>query len=112
VIGIPDKEGRLRYALRVVASGDDSSDDAVAIIAISDLFSRGAVCRDAVGKLFCLSDREAELAELFAIGCSLPEIASHMHVAVNTARVHLRNVFQKTGCSSQVELARKFAALP
>jgi DNA-binding CsgD family transcriptional regulator len=112
VIGIPDKEGRLRYALRVVAFDDDLSDDAVAVIAISDLYSHSAICRDAVGKLFCLSDREAEFAELFAIGCSLQEIASHMHVAVNTARVHLRNVFHKAGCSSQVELARKFAALP
>jgi DNA-binding CsgD family transcriptional regulator len=111
VIGIPDKDGRVRFALRVAASDEDSN-DAVAVIAISDLLSCSGVSRDAVGKLFCLSDREAELAELFAIGCSLQEIALHMHVAVNTVRVHLRNVFHKAGCSSQVQLARKFAALP
>jgi DNA-binding CsgD family transcriptional regulator len=111
VIGIPETDGQLRYVLRVVASGGNLT-QAVAVIAVSDLSSRSGICREAVERLFCLSDREAEFAELFATGCRLQEIALQMHVAVNTARVHLRNVFHKTGCSSQVELARKFAVLP
>jgi DNA-binding CsgD family transcriptional regulator len=111
VIGIPDKDGQLRYALRVISS-TENEDAAVAVIAISDLVFRPGIRRDAVGRLFCLSVREAEFAELFAMGCRVQEIALLMNVAVNTARVHLRNVFQKTGCSSQVELARKFAMLP
>jgi len=110
VIGIPDKDGQLRYALRVMSAGDDLDSD-VAIIAISDLSARSGIRRDAVGRLFCLSEREAEFAELFALGCRVQEIALQMNVAVNTARVHLRNVFQKTGCSSQLELARKFSTL-
>lgn len=110
VIGIPDKDGQLRYAVRVMSAGDDLDSD-VAIIAISDLSARSGIRRDAVGRLFCLSEREAEFAELFALGCRVQEIALQMNVAVNTARVHLRNVFQKTGCSSQLELARKFSTL-
>lgn len=111
VIGVPDRYGQLRYALRVISSGETLTND-VAVIAIADLSFRSKVRRDAVGRLFCLSEREAELAELFALGCRVQEIALQMRVAVNTARVHLRSVFQKTGCSSQVELARKFASLP
>jgi DNA-binding CsgD family transcriptional regulator len=111
VLGIPDKDGMLRCVLRITAAGEGLAEP-VAVIAVSDLSSCSSVRRGSVGRLFCLSDREAELAELFAIGCSLQEIALHMHVSINTARVHLQSVFHKTGCSSQVELARKIAALP
>jgi DNA-binding CsgD family transcriptional regulator len=111
VIGIPDREGRMRYALRVVPYRSDPLGD-VAVIAISDLAFHSNLRREVVGRLFRLSDREAELAELFAVGRRIQEIALQMDVAVSTARVHLRHVFQKTGCSNQVELARKFAMLP
>ena len=111
VIGIPDKHGRLRYALRVVSVGGTLIGN-VAVITIGDLSSGSKVRRAEVARLFCLSERESEFAELFASGLRIPEIALQMHVAVNTVRVHLRSVFLKTDCSSQVALARKFAALP
>jgi DNA-binding CsgD family transcriptional regulator len=65
-----------------------------------------------VTKVFTLSEREAELAELFASGLRVDAIAGRMRISVNTARVHLRNVFAKTGCTSQIELARTFAHMP
>jgi DNA-binding CsgD family transcriptional regulator len=63
-------------------------------------------------RVFRLSDREACFAELFAAGHRIDAIAERMGVTSNTARVHLRHVFAKTGCSSQIELARKLACIP
>jgi DNA-binding CsgD family transcriptional regulator len=63
-------------------------------------------------RVFRLSVREAHFAELFAAGYRIDAIAQAMGVTPNTARVHLRHVFAKTGCSNQIELARKFACIP
>jgi DNA-binding CsgD family transcriptional regulator len=56
--------------------------------------------------------REAEFAELFAAGHRIEMIAQIMGVAMNTARVHLRHVCAKVGCTSQIELARMLASIP
>jgi DNA-binding CsgD family transcriptional regulator len=79
---------------------------------IADLASEIRVSRSAVARTFQLSTREAELAELFSTGLRVDAIAARMGISANTARIHLRNVFAKTGCANQVELARLFAHMP
>ncbi len=110
-LGIPDGEGQPRYALKVIRCRTDQG-DAAALLVITDLLSSIHVSREALGMVFHLSDREAEFAELFGSGLRIDAIARRMGIAVNTARVHLRNVFAKTGCASQIELARTFAYMP
>jgi DNA-binding CsgD family transcriptional regulator len=110
-VGVPDRHGNTRYAVKVIRCRTDQG-EAAALLIITDLLSSVHVSRAAVTKVFHLSDREAELAELFASGLRIDAIALRMGIAVNTARIHLRNVFTKTGCASQIALARTFAHMP
>jgi DNA-binding CsgD family transcriptional regulator len=111
IVGVPDRQGHTRYAIKVIRCRTDQG-EAAALLIITDLLSSVHVSRGAVAKVFHLSEREAELAELFASGLRIDAIAPRMGISVNTARVHLRNVFAKTGCASQIELARTFAQMP
>ena len=108
VLGVPDRDGRTHYLLKVFpfAAARNCS---LALVAVSDLVESRAIDRSIIAAVFSFSPREAELGELFSNGLRIEEIAPRMGVAMNTARVHLRNVLAKTGCSSQIELARTFA---
>lgn len=67
---------------------------------------------DALRVWFGLTPREAELCRLVARGWSPERAARAMGVAPTTARVHLRNVFQKLRLSRQSELAFVVGSLP
>ncbi|MBM6579379.1 helix-turn-helix transcriptional regulator [Microvirga sp. BT689] len=109
-IGIPDQRGCIRYAAQVLPAQAYIAQP-LALILVSDLVEQIPIRREAIAAVFNLSGREAELAELFAGGLCINEIAQRMTVSVNTIRAHLRHVFRKTGCSSQVQLARMFARM-
>jgi len=109
-IGVPDRSGAIRYALKVMSAVRVESGTEF-LIAIVDLVDRAAPSRSTVASVFRLSEREAELAELFSRGLRLEEIAQQMGVALNTARVHLRSIFSKTNCAGQLELMRMLTRL-
>jgi len=67
---------------------------------------------EVLAALFDLTPREAELASLFSADCSdLPTAAAALEVSYETARAHLRAVFDKCGVGNQVELVRLLARL-
>ncbi|MHB2165896.1 helix-turn-helix transcriptional regulator [Alsobacter sp. R-9] len=111
LVGVPDGNGRTGIVLKIMPVAAEGAEPC-ALVALVDLQETASVRRASVMTLFGLSEREADLAENFSQGLKIDEIAGRMGVATNTVRVHLRNVFQKTGCSSQVELARLFLLLP
>jgi DNA-binding CsgD family transcriptional regulator/PAS domain-containing protein len=63
-------------------------------------------------RLFGLTLAEARLCERLVQGETVEEAAQDLKIAKDTARVHLRNVFDKTGVSRQAELIAKILATP
>lgn len=51
-----------------------------------------------------LSKRELEIVALVADGLTNREIAARIYLSPNTVKVHLRNIFTKTGVTSRTEL--------
>jgi DNA-binding CsgD family transcriptional regulator/pimeloyl-ACP methyl ester carboxylesterase len=52
-----------------------------------------------------LSEREAEVLRLLAVGRSNQQIADDLFISLNTVSHHLRNIFAKTGTSNRTEAA-------
>lgn len=115
VIALARPSGALSYLLRVVpwpvAANGDEAEVATAVF-IVDPQDKGRAARDDFVACFGLSPREADLVGLLGTGKSLPEAAIHMSVSHNTARIHLRHIFEKTGVSNQADLLRLLLALP
>ncbi len=57
-----------------------------------------------VADLFDLTPTEAALTVLLVSGYTIDQAAARLDVSRNTARTHLRGIFQKTGVSRQSEL--------
>ncbi len=52
-----------------------------------------------------LSERELEITQLVAEGLTNREVGERLFVSHNTIKVHLRNIFAKTGVASRTELS-------
>ncbi|MBN1486401.1 MAG: hypothetical protein JW981_02090 [Anaerolineae bacterium] len=52
-----------------------------------------------------LSERELEIVELVTEGLTNREVATRLYLSPNTIKVHLRNIFSKTGVASRTELS-------
>jgi DNA-binding CsgD family transcriptional regulator len=52
-----------------------------------------------------LSEREHEITQLVAEGLTNREVADRLFLSHNTVKVHLRNIFTKTGVASRTELS-------
>jgi DNA-binding CsgD family transcriptional regulator len=111
IVGVPDGESRIRYAVKVCGALHPPADCRVLLV-VAELINGNDVSRSELSSVFGLSEREAELGEWFSKGMRLEQIAPKMGVSVNTARMHLRHVFLKTGCCSQAELAGVIARVP
>lgn len=60
------------------------------------------------GMIHGLSDAQMQLASHIADGSNLNEAAVEMEIPINTARTHLRRMFDKTEARSQIDLLRLF----
>jgi DNA-binding CsgD family transcriptional regulator/PAS domain-containing protein len=63
-------------------------------------------------RLFGLTHAEARLCERLVLGRTVEEAAKDLGIATDTARVHLKRVFDKTGVGRQAELVAKILATP
>lgn len=59
-----------------------------------------------------LTEREVQTALLLLSGQSTRGIAAHLGIAPETAKVHRRNLYDKLGVNSQIEVFALFASLP
>jgi DNA-binding CsgD family transcriptional regulator len=80
------------------------------------LFARNAVCDSLMLGFFArshaLTPMEEQVLGILCEGCSAPQIARQLDVAVSTVRSHIRSVCAKTRCSSVRELVGRVAVLP
>lgn len=53
-----------------------------------------------------LSRRELEVAKLFSTGLNYQSVAKALYIAPTTVRNHLKNIYQKLGINTKVELVR------
>ncbi len=60
---------------------------------------------ESVGILKGLSSREKQVADLIAAGFSNKEIAQQLNLTEGTVKLHLHNIFQKTGAKNRTTLA-------
>ncbi len=61
---------------------------------------------------FALSRTQREIATLAAEGATVPEIAGQRDMAEATVRAHVRQIYERLGVSTRVELARALADMP
>ena len=102
---------RASVSIAVVPLRSDRSQTRVALF-----LSRASVC-DALMLCFFarthgLTHSEEQVLAILCQGCSAPEIARQLHVAVSTVRSHVRSLCAKTQCNSVRALVRRVAVLP
>ncbi|WP_244930438.1 response regulator transcription factor [Nocardioides sp. W7] len=65
--------------------------------------SESAGFRDQVGADLGLTEREREILALIALGYSNIEIASEIHLGINTVKTHIRGGYRKIGATNRAE---------
>lgn len=77
-----------------------------AVVFLSDPEQKEAAPADVLVRLYSLTRAEAKLAGKLLEGKELTEAAAELGVTMNTARTHLKRVFDKTGMQRQADLVR------
>ncbi|WP_104500236.1 helix-turn-helix domain-containing protein [Acinetobacter indicus] len=62
------------------------------------------LAKDYLKQQYHLSNREVELCEVLINGYKLEEIAEHCKLTLSSVRTYFKNIYEKTGCTSQIEL--------
>jgi DNA-binding NarL/FixJ family response regulator len=92
----------LLQAVRAVAAGGDYLDPAIAGKALSGFFGRRG---ESAGEAN-LSDREAEVLRLIALGYSNKEIAARLNLSVKTVEAHKANAMRKLDMTGRIDIVR------
>lgn len=59
-----------------------------------------------IGPEYRLTERQREVAELAAVGATNVQIASTMAISPNTVKMHLKNIYERLGVGSRMELSQ------
>lgn len=65
-----------------------------------------------LAQIFGFTHRESLIAESIARGVATKTIADQQSISLNTVKFHIKNIFDKTGCSSQMTLMNLFNSIP
>jgi DNA-binding CsgD family transcriptional regulator len=107
--------GRSDYEVRVTLVrplGAESEDHALKAVFLSDPERALPIDFGTAVRLYRLTLPEAALATELAQGKSLGQAAAELKTTIDTARLHLNQVFQKTGTRRQGELVWLFLTGP
>ena len=75
-----------------------------AVIFMSQTNQKQYLANDYLVQRYKLAKRELLFCELFVNGQKLEQITENMNITYGTARMYIKNIFAKTGCTSQTEL--------
>jgi DNA-binding CsgD family transcriptional regulator len=82
-----------------------------AILLLNDLDVAYTPQHETLKRVFGLTNAEARLAQIIAVGISLSEAADKLEVNTETVRVQLKSIFVKTGVHRQGELVSLLSRL-
>ena len=94
----------LLRAIRTVAAGGKHLDPAIAGKVIGGFAPERSKTR--TGSQESISDREAEVLRLIALGYSNKEIAARREISVKTVEVHKANAMRKLDMHSRIDIVR------
>jgi len=102
------------YQISLRALGPDSGaarlvENARCMVMIQDPGSRAAPTVEHLRGAFGMTRAEAQVCLHLFDGYSLPETADKLNISRNTAKTHLKNIFEKCQVSSQNQLIRLLA---
>jgi DNA-binding CsgD family transcriptional regulator len=110
--------------LRIPILLQQDSDDAVCVCWVASVGSTNACVRvslndlgfahdklDAASMVFGLSPAQQRLAELIASGHDVVDSADRLGITTNTARTHLRRIYDKIGVRNQAALVRTLLSI-
>lgn len=108
-VAVKRQNGRLPLSINVIPMRSPEifvTAGSVCMLAIFDPESSPKPAVVAVQKALQLTEAEALLACILFTGVSLQEAAKRLNVSVNTCKSQLKSIYAKTGCRSQVDLAK------
>lgn len=80
-------------------------------IFITEPHDRRQLANTYMQQLYKLTKRELEICEFFVNGCDLKEIAQQCEITYETTRFYIKNIYEKTNCTSQMELMQLLLGL-
>lgn len=115
-IAIRRPSGRLSLGVQFSALDANNefgtaSDAVVAIAFLSDAALPVLANLDTLIRRLGLTASEARLAAILVEGIGLTEAADRLGVSLNTAKAHLRQIYQKTGTDSRAKLVKLLVSL-
>lgn len=109
VMSITRRSGSRSYGLLVTRLTPPSElfgrSSPMALLFISDAASHRASA-DRLAEAFDLTPAEAQLLHILLDGQSLVASATRLGISINTAKFHLKALFEKMGCARQADLVR------
>jgi DNA-binding NarL/FixJ family response regulator len=67
---------------------------------------QGELAAGPAGPLDMLSERQLEVLQLLAEGCSYEEIGARLFISVNTVKFHMRSIFERLGVRNRMAAVR------
>lgn len=109
-----DEQNRLSMSLNIHTDINHITDINNHVVVVSGIGKRNdfhqidlSAKQMLVKRSFSFSKREKEVLTLITSGFSSQQIAEELFIAVETVRVHRRNILKKTNCNNSSSLVRK-----
>jgi DNA-binding CsgD family transcriptional regulator len=81
------------------------------LVCVTDLEAGVALPEDRAREVFGLTPAEARVAALLFEGLEPKAVARRLECSINTVRIHMAHIFQKTETGGQADLARLMTRL-